>query len=485
MSVACGGRAPLPTGDTTGTGLHAAAGVTGQGGSPSTASGVAGATSSGVAGGPGTGAGGTGKVGTGTAGANGTGGAVGTPCGDGALGGAGVVSTGAGGMCTNSPATADPVTCRCIPGAYTYEGSCRCQMGEPDICPVVGCTDKTLDPENCGCCGTGCGTTSTCNAGVCGPAPTMLLPAVRGCVGMTIAASGGTVYYADSLHNTINKIGAVAPLASNEMGATWLVLNGTNLFWYDAGSKKIRMMPTAGGAASDVYTNTSGSSIGAGMPQIDGFLVTPDGASIYVSLGTQVIKAPVAGGPSVVVANEVRGGVPTALALNGTTNIVYPATISGDVDAPLLGAMPAICGMQDANGNVVMTGCPRLGRSQGELLSTFIAALDGRAYWVDGSNLKGELIPTTPGGMGGTFDDVAMAQTSNVLTAVSNGMDTIYFGDADPGDLTHGYIEKTSIMPNSTPILLARAQNAPQSMALDAAKVYWATADCAIMGQDR
>ena len=58
--------------------------------------------------------------------------------------------------------------------------------------------------------------------------------------------------------------------------------------------------------------------------------------TIYISLGTQVLKAPVAGGASSVVANEVKDGLPAALALNGTTNIVYPTTFNGDVDAPLL-----------------------------------------------------------------------------------------------------------------------------------------------------
>jgi hypothetical protein len=511
-SVACGGSSPLPIGTTGGAGTHPASGSAGQGGSTSP-SGVAGTTgASGSSAGPGV----AGTVGTagsvGTAGANGTAGVfgaagvfgttggggfvgpgvAGSVGGGGTFGGAGAGgslgnagATGFGGTCADNAATVDPYTCRCIPGAYVHNDACMCQQGMTDVCPSTGCTNKMLDPDNCGVCGTSCMAASTCNGGSCGPVPTLVLPTVAGCQGMTIAVTATAQYYTDALHNTVNQVGAAAPLASGEMGATWLAVNGTNLFWYDAGSKKIRMMPMAGGTASDVYTNTS-ATVGGAMPAIGGFLVTADGMSIYISLGATVIKKAVAAsGTAVVVADEVLQGLPGALGLAGTTNIVYPTGINGDVDAPLLSAMPAICGMQDSMGNDIMTTCPRLARSQGELLTTFMAVVSGHAYWVDGTNLKGELIVTNSSSTGGVFDTIAMAQTSMILTAASNGTDTIYFGDADPGDPTHGFIERTSLAPNSTPILLARAQNSPQSMALDAARVYWATADCAIMSQSR
>ena len=59
--------------------------------------------------------------------------------------------------------------------------------------------------------------------------------------------------------------------------------------------------------------------------------------------------------------------------------------------------------------------------------------------------------------MATSFDSIAMAQTSKITAAAATA-DTIYFADADPNDPTHGFIEKTPLAPNSTPMLLARGQ---------------------------
>jgi hypothetical protein len=242
-------------------------------------------------------------------------------------------------------------------------------------------------------------------------------------------------------------------------------------------------MAAAGGAVSDVFTYVNIPDGGAAADVAAGFLISPDGSTIYISLGNQVLKAPVAGGAVSVVANEVKDGMPAALALNGTTNIVYPSTFNGDIDAPLLSANPAICGMDDPvnPGNAIQTTCPRLGRSQGELFPNFITVIAGRAYWIDGPNVKGELI----GPMGTSFDSIAASQTSKITAAVTNGVDAIYFADADPNDPNGGFVEKTALAPNSTPVLLARAQKAPIAIAVDATRIYWASSDCSIWSQNR
>jgi hypothetical protein len=319
-----------------------------------------------------------------------------------------------------------------------------------------------------------CGATATCNAGKCGAAPMMVAAAPANCTAMSIVATTAGVFYA--ANNSVGKAGAAAPIATGEMGASLLQANGTNLFWYNSGTKTIRMVAAAGGTPSDVYKAMA---YDGGMPDILGFLVSPDGMTLYFSLGNTVYKKAVTGTAApTVVAQEVKQGIPAALALNGTTNIVYPATFNGDVDAPLLSAMPAICGAPSAANpdEADMTTCPRLGRSQGELFPNFIATVAGHAYWVDGPNLKGEMIAA----MGTSFDSISAAQTSKITAAVSNGVDTIYFADADPNDPNNGYIEKSPLVKDSTPTLLARGQKSPLSIAVDATNVYWADSTCAI-----
>jgi hypothetical protein len=340
-----------------------------------------------------------------------------------------------------------------------------------------------VDPDNCGSCGTKCMATATCNGGTCGPTPTVVLAAIPGCTsGLTIAVNAGIVYYADANHNTIKKVGASAPLAANENGATWLRLQGPDLYWYNRGTNTLRKLAGATGSRTDVFTPTTMTTVNStSVDTVGGFLVTPDGLSVYVSVGVNVVEisaTTVGGGTPIVVAQEKHGGLPSALALNGTANIVFPTAFNGDVDAAVLGVAPASCGAGDAMGNVIMDTCPRLARGQGELFQRFMAVIGGKAYWIDGVNVKAETIPAA-GGMGGTFESISMAE--NYITAATATTDTIYFAE-------DGIIEKTPAASNpksDPPILLARGQMAPTSIAVDATKVYWSTSDCAISSQTR
>jgi hypothetical protein len=456
-SVACGRNAPLQTVKTgAGTGgTHPIAGSAGHGGSMS---GDAGATVTGIAGA---------SAGPGTAGSS----PVGATGQGGASGGSALVMCGAPTLPNGN----------CVLGAFKENGGvCRCQDIGACVCPGVGCVDPS---DNCGACGVHCGPTSTCNDGVCGPAPVMVSPAIAGCndaplwtpirqiSAMTIAATDA-VYFTDAVHGTVNRAGTVTPLAMNEMGATMIQQVGTNLYWYAYGAKEIRKMATSGGPVTDVYTVTL--TDGGAPPDVAGFLVTPDGLNLYISLAHQVLEAPVAGGASTVVASEVEG-YPGALALDGATYIVYPVPLNGVVDAALLGTMPALC---SAGFAMISTTCTRLGPAY-DVFPNFVAVIAGRAYWIENDWVNSELIGPTRT----QFDVIATAQAA--ITAAAMTTEAIYFADADPSDPMHGFIEKTALAPSSTPTLLARGQGSPIAIAVDATKVYWATSDCAIWSQPR
>jgi hypothetical protein len=408
---------------------------------------------------------------TGSAGTTGAGGTTGSAGTTGAVGTTGVAGT---------PGTGTPgatgLDGQCVAGAYHRPKAtdpCTCQDGSPDVCDLVGCTDKKLDPENCGACGKKCNATAVCNRGACGADPTVLVQPVAGCIGMTLAINSGSVFYADQVHGTINKLGDTAAIVTGEMGPTWLASNGANLFWYDKASRTIRSVPAAGGAANDVYKNTTTGPDGGVAPEIGGFLVSPDATTIYISLGRQVLSAPLTAGvagTTTVVANE-DFGEPAALALDGTAHIVFPANDTAYVDAPILGgATPAECGKEDAEGNIIMTTCPRLGRTEG--LYQYVAVIDGRAFWVDGWMVKSEMIAAR----GSTFEPVTTSYDQGSITAITNTADTVYLAE-------DGFIEKapaTVNANNTPPTLLARGQPSPQSIVVDAAKVYWATSSCSI-----
>jgi hypothetical protein len=493
--AACSSSPLSPGGDGGAAGTTGSAGATGVAGNAGAAgtTGVGGTTGAGGTTGVGgttgaAGAAGTTGVGgtTGTAGAAGTTGVGGTTGTGGRTGSAGATGTGGStGTAGTAGSPAQNPDGTCVPNAYHRPkptDACACQETTPDVCPVVGCIDKKTDEDNCGACGMKCGPTSTCTNGACGPAPTVVTT-IAGCSGLNLALNGTTVFVADEQAGTISKVNATGTptaIITGEKLPTWLASNGANLFWYDRTTKAIRKAPAAGGVASDVYVNTMTAGAAGPAPSVGGFVVTPDGATIYISLGNNVYSLSVAtpaAAPTLIATED--HGQPGALALNGTKNIVYPVASTVDVDAPLLAAnpLPAKCGLEDATGDVIMTTCPRLGRSQGELLMTFMAVINGRAFWISQTDVRSEII----GAQGTGYEAVAYAD--NGITAATITTDTVYFGSFDPQTEKSGMIQKAPAAPNTTnaaPTSMARGLAQPTSMVVDATKVYWTASDCTI-----
>jgi hypothetical protein len=460
-SVVCGGNAPLPIGNTTTTGAagtQPTLGAGGQGGSTSS-TGIGGSSPAGDA---------SGFAGTfgGPAGTIGTGGVVGTGGTVGPTGEAG--SSGGIAMC-GAPTRADGL---CVMGAFKRSGVCTCQAGAPCVCPGVGCIDPLTDPDNCGTCGVHCGPTSTCNDGVCGPAPVPVMT-VMGCSSLDLAIGGGMLYWTDAAHATVSRMslsgGSFQPLGSAEKPSK-IVVAGTTAVWLYANAS-IRVSHD-GGPAEFILS---------GGAQIGGLALTPDASTLYFSSGNDVSRMPVAGGTPVVVAHEVKGGLPGSIALVGSNAIAFPTALNGDVEvATLIPGQVVSCGLEDpATGELLPnTNCQRLARSQGELFADTILAVPSLVVWADGPNLKME----SPLG-NGTFDSAAMSDNS-LITGLAMTPAMAYFSDTEPMTPGTGVVYKTPLVPNSIPIHIARGQNGPRSVVVGDKKVYWSTADCTIMSQN-
>lgn len=424
----------------------------------------------------------------------------------GTSGGAGAAGSTAGttGAAGNQDAGGDasyPVMAsdgKCAPGAFSHDGKCSCQPDVPTVCKN-GCTNVMTDDANCGSCDHACPATSTCNAGVCGPAATNLVPSAAGCtktvgkakLGISIAVANGTIYFADAGHGTVKSVpvagGTVTTISSTEMAPHGIVANGTTALWINsveggAGDGGTNITATvrksvAGAAPTNVVmaTNVTGG--------INGLVLSTDGATLYYSSDVNIKSIPVAGGTSTDVALEEHGGIPGAIAIDGT-KLVFPTDLNGDVDVITIAAgTVAKCGKNDASGELdpaAQINCLRIARSQGGLFLGAISARANRAYWINGTSLKANAT-----GAGATQANEDIAQTDIEITALTTSTDKAYFG-------SDGIIDVAPLMPPAGAETkgkhIARGQPVPTSIAIDATKVYWATgagatasaADCAI-----
>jgi hypothetical protein len=452
--VACSGNSPIgeggPTAGTAGT--TGAAGTIGTAGT-STIGHAAGTTGiagiSGVAG--------TGFV-TGVAGTTGAAAVGGT---------AGTVGNGMTASCGSFGSPTRP-SGSCVTGAFKRNGVCTCQAATPNVCGDQ-CVDVQTDDANCGCCGNACGPTSTCNQGKCGPAAIEIVPASPGCESIDLAVEAGTLYWTDKGHGRVSSMpttgGVVTTIAAFNLGApSQIAVRDKSVYWAAPGAI-MHATPTI-----QPHTIT--------MITPNGFAVSADGAYVYYSTGTSVVRVLATTGASpVVVAREEHGGIPTALALDGSV-LAYPTDLNGDVDVATLNeGKVASCGKEGPNGELLNVDCLRVARSQGSLLREKIVAQQGRVLWADGSTLK--MSGTTPGSP--PANDFVAGTNADFISSFATLGNMIYFSDHAAADTASGVIYKAAFARDQTAIRLARGQREPRSVVVDDKRVYWSTSDCRIM----
>ncbi|HTA20636.1 MAG TPA: hypothetical protein VK989_15190 [Polyangia bacterium] len=365
----------------------------------------------------------------------------------------------------------------CVPGAFKHNGICACQIDTPTVCEEM-CTDVTVDPENCGACGSACAATATCNGGACGPSVTSVVPDAPGCVALHVVTTPGVLYWTDQGHGTVTSLSTSCvqtTIASNEKNPGIVIVAGPYLAWVDSTvtetmtTSTIRRVALTGGTPADVVTEVNATG------GILGLASNPEGTELFYSAGTKVRGVIVPNGAPFDVAREELGGIPTALAIDGDT-IAYLTELNGDLDVvTVVDGTVASCGKHDPNDPtgeaLLMVNCTRAGRSQGAPFFGGLALRNGQVYWSnDGAIITNAATPDAAQ----ANEEITSFDDGNLLTAFIASATDFYLGE-------DGIVGKAAPAAGSTAIKLARAQAAPSSMALDVGRLYWTTG-CAING---
>lgn len=366
----------------------------------------------------------------------------------------------------------------CMPGAVRMDGACRCFPQIPTACPVIGCVDVENDDDNCGACGHACAEGAACDVGKCRAAPVVFRSARAGtCEGMDLAADGDSVFWADRAEGTIMRlpVAGVPPsmIAAGEDAPHSIAAHGALVYWLTGATANAFEVAASLRVGSPSAAATTVIAPGGGL---GGFVVSPDGETIYFSTGSTVAKVPaLASGTPVVVATIDDGGIAQALAVDETeTHLAFTTSGTAAVwGIQLVEGAVARCGLQDQAGNDAGVMCTRLNRGFGAILPR-----GERVYWADGRTIKSNAIwsETQQSWEQVGTDDL------NGVTAIAISGTYLFYSDFDPLTLataTIGEIDLTTSIREEK--RLARNQKNPRSIASDGTSVYWSTDDCAIM----
>lgn len=395
----------------------------------------------------------------------------------GAGGGGGTVPP--GGACT-STAQCQGTGFKC----NTTTKVCDCSVDKPDTCGEAAaavCTQKMTDPQNCGTCGMACAEGAACVAGACGTAPTELLAPVAGCGVMQLAIQGANIYWTESMSGKVRMMplagGAATDIATGQVAPGSIVADATGVYWVQtgdgtAGSSKVMKLPIPAtgtpvvlkaATTTDVIHDVA---VGAGKLYYslvhDVHQISTDASvTTDIIVGTAVdYDVPV-----------VKGG-PHGVAVNATavawTCLEERAGIEAD-------------DLLEETGDplTTKTGYHELAQSVGSLRDQ-IEVDATYAYWVDAANfVRNRLDAAMP------IPDAPIVEATSYIKGFAINATDIYMA------LQEGHIVKHSIGPgagamasSATPIAIDQTQSdddhEPGAVVLDATKVYWATSDCAI-----
>jgi hypothetical protein len=194
---------------------------------------------------------------------------------------------------------------------------------------------------------------------------------------------------------------------------------------------------------------------------------------VYFGTSTTVQRMAAAGGAPIVVANDLRNGLPRAMALDGA-RLAYLDGENGFTQVvDLAGGQVAACvpWYDDVSKAV---SCQPVGGGSPALNVATIFFGGGLLLWADGSSLKYATDGTSP---------VLTRQIVSLDGPISGvaARDAQAFLSVSIPDPPSGMIAKVTPNLNAVPVTIARSGHGATAIAVDDAHVYWATDDCAIM----
>jgi hypothetical protein len=281
-------------------------------------------------------------------------------------------------------------------------------------------------------------------------------------------------------------VGAPTPIATLEDSPRALAVGGDEVFWLagapqpDAGALSIvpgvaiRAAPVGGGSARTVISPAEG---------VNAFTVTPDGLTVYYGTSMRIEKTAATAQTAPIVVVASAGGnhpdFPVGLALDGSI-LAFIGELGGDVDAAMLvEGQVATCASVQTFDPAVAVLCTPVGR---DINGRTLVAAGGMVYFHDGGSVKQGSLTVAFGALHGVAADV-----DGWLTDIAMSSDALFLSDSGSSDDGFSMSSDGSILKLPLPageqsavIRLARAQNAPLSVATDGVRVYWSTADCAI-----
>jgi hypothetical protein len=364
----------------------------------------------------------------------------------------------------------------CPKGGFACKQNvCTCPVNTPDVCGTgadASCAAKAMDPNNCGECGTKCEAGAACVAGMCGATPKDLTTSA-GCGAIRLAIQGKNLVWTESKLGKVRSMplagGAPTDLAMGRMSPSQIAVDDAAVYWIEqadvAGMSKIYKQK---GAAAPVAMKTA--TVGA-MDKIAALAVA--GGKLYYTLGFNI----------------------HAISSDETSNaadVIVGTAINKDFDPPVESGDPSGLAVSDklivwTTGNrqgvegddlaAGSTGYVELGQSQGGLLLQDIALDATYGYWANGPNIvRNKLTAATP------IPDPAVTSTPGFdpITAFAINATNVYAGAEMGLLLKHSLLPPTDPNDEKTivpPDVIARDQTAPSSIVLDSTSVYWATTD--------